>query len=160
MQLVASKYYVLPFTFPLLWWSVAGDFDNNIDPDNNLYNDIDLKCNYYTDNQFDTNMQDIGLLELSIIHFNARSLNANFLKIYDYLIGLSLNFDIIAISEIWIQSDSIAEFQINGYELFSVRRETKGGGGVVLYVKQDIQCQFSSVSRGVFWLPGNPPPRP
>ena len=85
----------------------AGDFDNNIDPDNNLYNDIESKCNYYTDNQFDTNMQDIGLLGLSIIHFNARNLNANFVKIYDYLIGLSLNFDIIAISEAWIQSDSI-----------------------------------------------------
>ena len=83
-------------------------------------------------------MQDIGLLGLSIIHFNAMSLNANFVKIYDYLIGLSLNFDLIAISETWIQSDSIAEFQINGYELFSVRRETKGGGGIVLYVKQDI----------------------
>ena len=64
------------------------------------------------------------------------------MKIDDYLIGLSLNFDIIAISETWIQSDSIAEFQINGYELFSVRRETKGGGGVVLYVKQDRQCQL------------------
>ena len=50
--------------------------------------------------------------------------------------------DIIAISETWIQSDSITEFQINGYELFSVRRKTKGGGGVVLYVKQDIQCQL------------------
>ena len=87
-------------------------------------------------------MQDIGLLGLSIIHFNARSLNANFVKIYDYLNGLSLNFDIIAISETWIQSDSITEFQINGYELFSVRRKTKGGGGVVLYVKQDIQCQL------------------
>ena len=46
---------------------VAGDFDNNIDPDNNLYNDIESKCNYYTDNQFDTNIQDIGLLGLSII---------------------------------------------------------------------------------------------
>ena len=45
-------------------------------------------------------------------------------------------------SETWIQSDSITEFQINGYELFSVRGETKGGGGVVLYVKQDIQCQL------------------
>ena len=22
----------------------AGDFDNNIDPDNNLYNDIETKC--------------------------------------------------------------------------------------------------------------------
>ena len=120
----------------------AGDFDNNIDPDNNLYNGIETKCNYYTDNQFDTNMQDIGLLGLSIIHFNARSLNANFVKIYDYLNGLSLNFDIIAISETWIQSDSITEFQINGYELFSVRRKTKGGGGVVLYVKQDVQCQL------------------
>ena len=71
-------------------------------------------------------MQDIGLLGLSIIHFNARSLNANFVKMYDYLNGLSLNFDIIAISETWIQSDSITEFQINGYELFSVRRKTKG----------------------------------
>ena len=58
----------------------VGDFDNNIDPDNNLYNDIESKCNYYTDNQFDTNMQDSGLLGLSIIHFNARSLNAIFLK--------------------------------------------------------------------------------
>ena len=109
----------------------AGDFDNNIDPDNNLYNDIETNCNYYTDNQFDTNMQDIGLLGLSIIHFNARSLNANFVKMYDYLNGLSLNFDIIAISETWIQSDSITEFQINGYELFSVRRKTKGGGGIL-----------------------------
>ena len=26
--------------------------------------------------------------------------------------------------------------------MFSIRRETKGGGGVVLYVKQDIQCQL------------------
>ena len=87
-------------------------------------------------------MQGIGLLGLSIIHFNTRSVNANFVKMYDYLIGLSPNFDIIAVSETWIQSDSITEFQINCYELFSVRRETKGGGGVVLYVKQDIQCQL------------------
>ena len=40
----------------------AGDFDNNIDPDNNVYNDIESKCNYYIDTQFDTNMQDIGCL--------------------------------------------------------------------------------------------------
>ena len=93
-------------TFNFCSFKYAGDFDNNIDPDNNLYNDIETKCNYYTDNQFDA-MQAIGLLGLSIIHFNARSLNANFVNIYDYLNGLSLNFDIIAISETWIQSDSI-----------------------------------------------------
>ena len=60
-------------------------------------------------------MQDIDLLGLSIIHFNARNLNAIVLKMYYYLIGLSLNFDIIAISETWIQSDSITGFQINGF---------------------------------------------
>ena len=87
-------------------------------------------------------MQDIGLLGLSIIHSNATSLNANLVKkMYDYLNEISLNFDIIAISETWIQSDSITEFQINGYALFSVRGTTKCGGGVVLYVKQDRQCQ-------------------
>ena len=47
----------------------AGDFDNNIDPDNNLYNDIDLKCNYYTDNQFDTNMQESVDARSSILAF-------------------------------------------------------------------------------------------
>ena len=105
----------------------ADDFDNNIDHDNNMYNDIESKCSYYTDNQFETNMQDIDLLGLSIVHFNARSLNANFVKMYDYLIGLFLNFDIIAISETWIKSDSTTEFQMNGYELFSVRRKYKRG---------------------------------
>ena len=30
------------------------DFDNNIDPDNNLYNYIESKCNHYIDNQFYT----------------------------------------------------------------------------------------------------------
>ena len=54
----------------------AGDFDNNIDPETICITDIESKCNYYTDNQFDTNMQDIGLLGLSITHVNARSLNA------------------------------------------------------------------------------------
>ena len=103
----------------------AGDFDNNIDTDNNVYNDIESKCKYYTDNQFDTNMQDIGLLGLSIIHFNARSLNAIFVKMYDYLIGLSLNFDVIAIYETWIQSDSITAFQINGYELLVLGEKQK-----------------------------------
>ena len=49
--------------------------------------------------------------------FKARSLNANCVNIYDYLIGLSLNFDIIAISETWIQSDSIAEFQIKSVSI-------------------------------------------
>ena len=63
-----------------------------------------------------------------------------------------LNFDIIAIFETWIQSDSITEFQINGYELFSVRRKTKGGGGVVLYMSSRI-CQLltdKSVSIDLF----------
>ena len=50
---------------------LTGDFDNNIDPDNNLCNDIETKCNYYTGNQFDTNMQDVKEKDLGV------SMNAN-----------------------------------------------------------------------------------
>ena len=54
------------------------DIDNNLNPDCNFYNNINSKCNYYTEQQFDANVNDVH--GLSIIHFNARSLNANFLK--------------------------------------------------------------------------------
>ena len=43
----------------------------------NFYNNIHSKCNYYTEQQFDASVNDV--YGLSVIHFNARSLNAVFL---------------------------------------------------------------------------------
>ena len=58
------------------------DFENDIDPDTNIYNNLTSKCEYYTDSKFTEKISKIN--GLSFIHFNARSLNKNFQKIKDY----------------------------------------------------------------------------
>ncbi len=52
------------------------DVDNNLNHDCNFYNNINYKCNYNTEQQCDAYVDDVH--GLSIIHFNARSLNAIF----------------------------------------------------------------------------------
>lgn len=52
-------------------------FGNDIDPDVNLYKDWSSGSKYYTENQFNK----LSLSGLSIIHFNSRSLYANFEQI-------------------------------------------------------------------------------
>ena len=55
-------------------------FENDVDPDNNFYNNkFASKYEYYTDTQFKNNFCKAN--GLSFIHFNARSLKANFKKI-------------------------------------------------------------------------------
>ena len=55
------------------------DFENDIDPANNFYNNSTSKCDYYTDSKFNDKMCKLG--DLSFIHFNATSLKANLQKI-------------------------------------------------------------------------------
>lgn len=54
------------------------DIENKIDPENNLLININNSCSYYTEEQCNITFQ----LEhnISIIHFNSRSLYANFYK--------------------------------------------------------------------------------
>ena len=55
-------------------------FENDIDTDNSFYNkQIALKCEYYTDMKFKNIFNKAK--GLSFIHFNDRSLKANFKKI-------------------------------------------------------------------------------
>ena len=55
-----------------------------------------------------------------------------------------MNFDIIAISETWLNSDSnLSLFQIPGYDLCHIDRNDKRGGGVALYVKNCYNYKVS-----------------
>lgn len=51
-------------------------------------------------------------------------------------------FSIIAVSETWLDNDKISEVQIEGYELFTVNRQGKRGGGVALYVDSALHCRY------------------
>ena len=119
------------------------DFENDIDPENNFYNNLSSKCQYYTNLQF---TEKIGKVNgLSFIHFNARSLKTNFQKIKDYMLELYVKFDIIAISETWIETDLIDDFNINNYDAYHITRGIQRGGGVAtrgIYTNKELSCKM------------------
>ena len=113
------------------------NWEDKIDPDLNFYNEIDLDCNYVTDSQF--NVQIKNNVDFSIIHFNARSLKANFENVKTYLNSLSKEFHIIAISESWFDENiNELDYKLDRYNMVFTSRSDKRGGGVVLYVRQDL----------------------
>jgi len=59
------------------------DFDNDVDPENHVFNGINDSCRYYTDEKLNDR---INLDKtFSLLHFNCRSLLKNFTKISEYL---------------------------------------------------------------------------
>ena len=101
---------------------------------------IIFSCKYYSGNYFNDNQISINCL--SFIHLNARSLNSNFKEIEDYLSSLNHKFDIIAISETWANESNEQTFTFHGYDAFHTVRKNKRGGGVALYVTQELACKL------------------
>ena len=110
---------------------------------NNLFTNIFPDSKYYSGNVFSTSSKSLAP-GISFIHLNARSLNSNFKEIDHYLSSLNYKFDIIAISETWVSEPEQNKFNINGYDVYHTTRKNKRGGGVALYVKQELACKFLS----------------
>lgn len=111
------------------------DLENDIDPENNFFSNINDKCGYYTDELH--NQTILTDNKWSIIHFNGRSLYANFSNIKDHSSQFTNPFKIIAVSETWIKADKGMDFELNGYELNFINRKNKSGGGVAMYVDKN-----------------------
>ena len=76
---LCRKYEHLNFeTFDLNEYKMHG-FDKDIDPDNHFYSNMSNDCEYYTEEQFNSNITMKGAL--SLVHFNSRSIDKNFSKI-------------------------------------------------------------------------------
>ena len=80
-----------------------------------------------------------GNERLKVFLVNARSIRNKFtdLETLTYV----ENFDVIAITESWIdtrQRDFLAEYGLPGYSIFSSERNGRAGGGVILYVKDSL----------------------
>ena len=116
------------------------NFENDIDPATNFYNNSTSNCDYYTDSEFNDKMCKFN--GLSFIHFNARSLKANLQKINDSLQELHLTFYIIAVSETWAELDVIDDLNLTDYSAYHVTRETRKGGGVALHICNELTCRL------------------
>ena len=115
-------------------------YNEKVNPDINLKNIFYVNTPYFTTEQFENTMHDTK--GISIIHINCRSLYANFEKLKILLDNLEFVFDVIALTETWINEDNANIFSLDGYVFCHTNRTNKKGGGVALYINNRIQYQI------------------
>ena len=137
--------------------SINLEINNNHDDisfkaDENLNNvNSNIECNYYLDDHLNASFSTTQINSgLSIIHFNCRSLHAHFHELCTFIENTEIKFDVIAVTETWLkpnECDSL--FNISGYDLYTKSRTIKSGGGVAIYVnnnlKHTVLCEMSLV---------------
>lgn len=119
---------------------MTNQYNINIDPDINYFRAIEtLKddsiyfqqesfCDKFKNNQY----------ELSMIHFNIRSLSKHFDQLLLYLGSLNTHFSLIGLTEIWGTEINKDNFDIKHYSYYQQIRPSKRSGGVALYVSESL----------------------
>ena len=66
----------------------------------------------------------------SLIHYNCRNILKNFNMLKDHVTTLDVMFDVIALSEAWLNDNSSDTVNLDGYDFVLCPRSSKKGGGV------------------------------
>jgi len=112
--------------------------DTVTNPESQFFTKL-TNCHYYLNNQLDTNLEHVK--GLSLIHINARSLQANWENIEQFLNLFSRSFDIIAFSETWRTDSTNLGFFLADYVPSHTNRQASRGGGVSIYVKKQSRLK-------------------
>ena len=75
---------------------------------------------------------------LSLCHINIRSLQANLHSFEKYLENIDIKFSCVDVTKTWLQDHNCDLYNLNWYELKENHRQTRRGGGVSIYLKEDI----------------------
>ena len=121
--------------------TVKKNVDDKIDPDKEYFNTINVNCDYHTHSKFLDNVTKVN--GFSMVHFNCRSIRKNFDNMVGVLNDSKYNFDIIAISETWEDSDDCSDkYVIDEYDSFLVSRKYKTEGGVAIFAKKSLNAKM------------------
>lgn len=77
---------------------------------------------------------------MNIVHINVRSLNIdkwNQLKVY---LRNFIKIDILILTEISLKEEQMDLFKIKNFKVYSYHRNNKKGGGIAVYIKDNIQA--------------------
>lgn len=111
----------------------------NPDPEINIPSDDQRICHYTNPDDFHNKFKSASD-NFSLIHFNCRSLNKNFDNLSLLLVKLGVKFGCIAVTETWLKDSYTTElYQLDSYSFVNKGRNHGNGGGVSLYVSDDIQ---------------------
>ena len=104
------------------------------------FNAREIPCDYFIENQFNEMLkhEQYSDADFSLLHLNIRSLQRNINNLTNLLSSLEINFSIVGISETWL-SDSFRSVDIDGFRFVHKYRQSRPGGGVGLYVSNDIE---------------------
>ena len=111
---------------------------SNFDPETQRkFENITTECKYYTISVNGSEFDNVFSNKLSIIHLNVRSIlnNEKFESFQTFLHSAGINWDIVCVSETWLNSDIENMRTIPGYTAFFESRRGKAGGGVAIYVR-------------------------
>ena len=120
--------------------STINDELSEIDPDKHMANDLSAHCRYYT--QLEFNITFSVSKKFSIIHANIGSTEANLKEYTYYLNDLNIEFTFIILSETWAKEHNTDMHIIPGYKQISCLRKKAKGGGVSIYVHNDISYKL------------------
>ena len=117
--------------------------DESLNPDINfgvLNNNTDaFNCNYYSREKFQLAVQHFMDNGLSIICFNIRSFTKNSDEFIGYLVNCGHPFDAIVFTETWTKHELQSLCHIPGYQAVHNSRPERKGGGVSIFIKQDVE---------------------
>ena len=120
------------------------EFDVGMSTIGEMYDHLNFEdiSKYYDIEQYNTSFRNNIDNLLSVLHFNIRSLGKNGNEMTAFLQTLTKQPEVIALSESFLDSNSIDEISINGYQGFHSIRGTSKRGGVSIFVKNGIDANF------------------
>lgn len=102
----------------------------------------DSSSSYLTEDKLQNFFKFDSPQNFNALHVNCRSLNKNFAALKNLLSSVSGKLSIIAVSETWLTELSQDTFNLIGFNFVSNCRKNKIGGGVGLYIDDDIDFKI------------------
>ena len=111
------------------------DDQNDIDPDKNLFSQLQNNCTYL---QPETIITNINATKFNILELNIRSFPKNFENFILLFNPVLEAIDCIVITETWFTSNNVDMYNIPGFKSVHNYRVRKRGGGVSIYIRDNI----------------------
>ena len=129
--------------------STPGDSNTpftEIDPDLQFYTESNyihnMKCDYYLEDTFNDYFSEFKTEDISasFFHLNIKSLPKHYDELNLYLDSLKVKFSFIALTETWLSEGTEELYGIQNYNVVNRFRKGRKGGGVTLYINENIPC--------------------
>ena len=123
------------------------DIDIDLNHFQNVYPDLfnENHSQYYNIDQFNSLNVKCNS-DFSVIHINARSIGANFDQFCALFDILKCKFDVICVSETWLDESTCNLYNFRGYNAYHSYRSTCRGGGSSIYVRNIFHCNLIDTS--------------